>query len=132
MLFLVANSAAHPGSNAGSVLQAAAATGSQPDQRLGLHHKASLLNRLDDATRRPAAPRAIVNVALRAVGIDFLVDDERTPILIKDAERSGQQGDPTGEREQDAVPPVHVDVDQVAGMEGVIAVGGGVARGTGI
>jgi len=60
------------------------------------------------------------------------VDDERTPILIKDAERAGRQGDPTGEREQDSIPPVHLDVDQVAGMEGVVAVGGGVARGAGI
>src|SRR5919106_6493548 len=94
--------------------------------------KASLLNPLDDATRRPAAPRAIVNVALRAVGIGFLVDDERTPVLVEDAERAGRQGDASGEREQDAGPPVHVDVDQVAGMEGVVAVGGGVARRAGI
>ena len=94
----------------------------RPDQCMGLPHKALLINRLDDATRSPAAPSTIVNLALRAVGIGFLVDDERTPILIKDAERAGRQGDPTGEREQDSIPPVHLDVDQVAGMEGVVAV----------
>jgi hypothetical protein len=94
----------------------------RPDQCMGLHHKASLINRLDDTTRGPAAPSTIVNLALRAVGIGLLVDEERTPILIKDAERAGRQGAPTGERAQDSIPPVHLDVDQVAGMEGVVTV----------
>src|SRR5687768_10323325 len=94
--------------------------------------RALLINPLDDATCGPAAPRTIVNVALRAVGIGFLVDDERTPILIKDAERARRQGDPSGERQQDAVPPLHADVDQIAGVEGVVGVNGGVAIRAGI
>src|SRR2546426_10567214 len=92
----------------------------------------SLINPLDDATRGPATPSTIWNVALRAVGIGFLVDDERTAIAIEDTERARRQGDPSGEREQDAGPPVHVDVDQVAGVERMVGVDGGVARRAGI
>src|SRR5882724_7217854 len=82
----------------------------------------SLLNPLDDATCGPTASSTIWNVALRAVGIGFL----------EDAERARRQGDPSGERQQDAVPPLHVDVDQVAGVERMVGVDGGVARRAGI
>src|SRR5215216_4999435 len=94
--------------------------------------RALLINPLDDATCGPTAPSTIVNVALRAVGIGFLVDDERTAVAIEDTERARRQGDPSGEREQDAGPPVHVDVDQVAGVERMVGVDGGVARRAGI
>jgi hypothetical protein len=67
----------------------------------------------------------------------MVVDDERTPIRIKDAEGAGRQSDPTGLCEQDALSPVHIDVDEVSGVErvvpaclvmGISLVDGGVAR----
>jgi hypothetical protein len=54
---------------------------SHPYRRLAatsLHASRTSINRLDDATRGPAAASTIVNLALRAVGIGLLADEEST------------------------------------------------------
>ena len=54
---------------------------SHPYRRLAatsLYAPRTSINRLDDATRGPAATSTIVNLALRAVGIGLLADEEST------------------------------------------------------